>query len=587
VQWGEVGGKPATFPPDLPAITPASIGAVSGEIAFFEDFENASRYPNGTLLVTGETMPIFGNPIRVSYGTSGAGTNAIVTGGGYGDKTSRTWYVGSNVDVVNDRFSFGVEVSCLPTDSPASLNGWALNMSFHGAEILSAEVPMTIYPSGIMHINMLPYGLTAVGYYTQAFGAVGATNVCATADAHCMETGDKLYLSGTQLPSGTSVGTYYGIKVSATEFKVASSYANAIAGTALDIGTVAYGLDCLLQIDDITCLNRELAGGALPFHPTITYAGEAPGFRTVILFEMEGEYLTITRSGFGSVVFRIPSLARKIGNQAHFWAESRGDRGGDANMFCKLHKIWANAPVLDLALCNKESDRFKINAHASNHAGMGAGLPGYMKLTNASGSIGSFGNAPGDARFQAGYRTTKTMDDRTVAIGGHTFIEGGYLSNVGGLFTNGHQLYGRASAALDTNILAELKSATTGSEVTLKDFRRCNTLEPGDRQITEILGRLVAGTKTIRLSILGIQELFTSGAITHTGVFKIRVTRKCLTGAQDTTYIEFYANNTLVSMSRAQFANATAWDYRVHVTQDTANIVILEDIRTEVEKVKY
>lgn len=69
-----------------------------------------------------------------------------------------------------------------------------------------------------------------------------STTALFTLAGHGMETGDKMAFTATtgELPTGISLfTTYYLIWVSANTFRVASTYADAIAGTPVPIGTTA------------------------------------------------------------------------------------------------------------------------------------------------------------------------------------------------------------------------------------------------------------------------------------------------------------------------------------------------------------
>lgn len=83
---------------------------------------------------------------------------------------------------------------------------------------------------------------------TPAAAAFIASGVDATADtitttaAHGFNTGLKVALTGTNLPGGLSATNYWVIVVSTTKISLASSLANAVAGTVVDItsqGTTA------------------------------------------------------------------------------------------------------------------------------------------------------------------------------------------------------------------------------------------------------------------------------------------------------------------------------------------------------------
>jgi hypothetical protein len=75
------------------------------------------------------------------------------------------------------------------------------------------------------------------------FTAVAATDVCTASDTILTITGTEVVFTTTDtLPAGLSTSTtYYLIYQSATTFKVASSLANALAGTAIDITDTGTG----------------------------------------------------------------------------------------------------------------------------------------------------------------------------------------------------------------------------------------------------------------------------------------------------------------------------------------------------------
>lgn len=86
---------------------------------------------------------------------------------------------------------------------------------------------------------------------TSPFTAVAATDVCTATGTILTITGIKVKFTTTgTLPAGLSTGTYYYlIYQSATTFKVASSLANALAGTAIDITDTGSGTHTV-QVQD-------------------------------------------------------------------------------------------------------------------------------------------------------------------------------------------------------------------------------------------------------------------------------------------------------------------------------------------------
>lgn len=77
--------------------------------------------------------------------------------------------------------------------------------------------------------------------FTNASITTGTENINAT--GHGFVTGDKVYFTAaTTAPTGLTTGThYYVIKVDADNFKLASTYALAFAGTAIDITNAGSG----------------------------------------------------------------------------------------------------------------------------------------------------------------------------------------------------------------------------------------------------------------------------------------------------------------------------------------------------------
>lgn len=314
----------------------------SSDIQFYEDF---SRYANGsTILNDGTSLPMIGPAWRIN---AAGGANApIITAGGFGDTNSNLWYIGSVVPTEGDKFSFGCETVALPTGGGTSVP-YALNMSFSRREMLNTPT-QSILPAGVMHMNTSLTAITDLNYFPDTFTSNGSTDVCtATNGVHGIITGDPLLLSGAGLPTGVTDGqTYYAIVLSTTTFKLATTYNNAIAGTAINIGTTVL-TTAFFQITDIVCLNRTISGSSYSFQKVSDQEFNLTGLTYTLLVEMDGEYLTVTRAGAGSIVFKIPSLARRTGSSMHFWYESSGLTSGVQTAYGKITKAWAGAPQMN------------------------------------------------------------------------------------------------------------------------------------------------------------------------------------------------------------------------------------------------
>lgn len=119
--------------------------------------------------------------------------------------------------------------------------------------VTSATSTFTILKSsGILEqVNGFALALNAT-VNTPAAGAlvaVAATDVCTTA-ANDFTTGLKVQLTTTTtLPAGLSLATdYFVIVIDANTYKLATSYANAIAGTAIDITSTGTGTHTITPV---------------------------------------------------------------------------------------------------------------------------------------------------------------------------------------------------------------------------------------------------------------------------------------------------------------------------------------------------
>lgn len=96
----------------------------------------------------------------------------------------------------------------------------------------------------------LPSNNAATGTFTAA-----TTDIC-TKTAHGFKTGDRVRVSSaTTLPAGLSASTtYYVIKLTADTFKLATTDANATAGTAIDITDTGTGAHSIVGYENVTGL---------------------------------------------------------------------------------------------------------------------------------------------------------------------------------------------------------------------------------------------------------------------------------------------------------------------------------------------
>lgn len=107
----------------------------------------------------------------------------------------------------------------------------------------------------------------------QTFTAA-TTDIC-TAAAHGYLTGDQVQVSSaTTLPAGLSAATYYYvIKLTDNTFKLASSLANALAGTAVDITDTGTGVHTITLKTNLVGVAGSPSGIITGFRPVIPTAG--------------------------------------------------------------------------------------------------------------------------------------------------------------------------------------------------------------------------------------------------------------------------------------------------------------------------
>jgi|GEM_PF-1451747 len=107
----------------------------------------------------------------------------------------------------------------------------------------------------------------------QTFTAA-TTDIC-TAAAHGYLTGDQVQVSSaTTLPAGLSAATYYYvIKLTADTFKLASSLANSLAGTAVDITDTGTGVHTVTLKTNLVGVAGTPSGIITGFRPVLPTAG--------------------------------------------------------------------------------------------------------------------------------------------------------------------------------------------------------------------------------------------------------------------------------------------------------------------------
>lgn len=121
-------------------------------------------------------------------------------------------------------------------------------MNFTSLTTSSGTVAAALNDTGIEIKNAAGYGMFLDLTVTTASAATftaAVTDIC-TAVAHGYYTGLKVAATTTTtLPAGLSATNYYVIRIDADTFKLATSAANALAGTAVDITDTGTGTHTL------------------------------------------------------------------------------------------------------------------------------------------------------------------------------------------------------------------------------------------------------------------------------------------------------------------------------------------------------
>jgi hypothetical protein len=329
--------------------------------------------------------------------------------------------------------------------------------------------------------------------------------------------------------------------------------------------------------------------GCYPWRATNNFT-LAPGVKYAIILKVDGNYLTITIPGVTSLTFYEPSLSSKVGaNKTYFWWEDgRADAYGRVG---KLIRVWGgitptpydqdpaygtfvggNVPVLN------STGPYQLPGTIQSYKAAVATPTNVIladSLPNLSYGVIAAGNG------------VTTINAASAATGGNIFLEGALMANFGSTSIGGTQL-GYGTFEINSNVTSPLSSATTGSSVSLVNITRLQTAQPGDRQMVEITGNLLTGTKSISATVFATGEsVFTYGPVASAGNFVLRFNRKTHTNKSDVIRAEMYIGTTLVATNRTTFNNTNYYPYQINITQDTAGCVIIDDVRNTVQRVNY
>jgi hypothetical protein len=508
-------------------------------------FDRPERYPEGAKISHLASLPELGPAWRVSGNPK---DNIIydpyIDKGAFRAAEATVSYLGNSISSPGGKFSlfFEFSVETMPVFDPGLRLG--MNVSFDSNTMITDNG--YVIPAGVVHINWDDYGITAINFFNHidAYIANIQENKLRIVE-HQLRTGDGFTMVSGVPPSPLQLNTnYYAHVLSATEIAVAATPEDAIAGNTIDLTAIGTGPHTLRYIHaPFTSINRSPIGGRYYWHPGLRPL--IPNRRYVMFIKAEGEVVEVGIAGVGSILFENPQLPGHIGQQTtNFWWESGGATtvagGGRFYAIGKLHSVWSlpdlntswlssfgGEPLPSLGTAGPYNFRGPIRSLGADALQMAAALP------------------PLDFRFIAGANGTLDRGAQKLAKGGHAFIEGGYLSNVGAT-GNGMELLGRAPMAIDNAVIDPIRSPASAANAVLKSVRLTPVLEPGDSEELEYFG-VLNGTQAKRILLMsqtGNQVLFDSNLIGTSltpieGPFTISLLRHARAGGANTCFAKF------------------------------------------------
>jgi hypothetical protein len=209
---------------------------------FWEDFDDASRWPDGATIDHAASSPLVGIPWRIAIAGGPRPTIVHAHGGLTPQNGNTLFYVGGSANSSGGKMTLAFEATAIATDAlPTANQDLGCNVSFLNFPGMIADNG-GIDPTGVVHTSFNGYGTTG--------------------------------------PS-------------------------------------------IFQGESFTCLTCEPVGGLYYWNSRRTPF--TTNKRQTIVFQVSGDYLTITAIGLGSLVFHHPDLSTKLAaDKTHFWWEPSG-----------------------------------------------------------------------------------------------------------------------------------------------------------------------------------------------------------------------------------------------------------------------
>lgn len=238
----------------------------------------------------------------------------------------------ANVKIGSDRFPDRVYKSSAPLGAVTFIQGaqsGALPFFLvDSARYLKAGMSIDIYKAGTetklydIDITSVDKAANTIAFTNSLTASVTAANINTSTDvlttsaAHPFTTGTPVILTSGAAPGGLATGTtYYVINVTSTTIKLATTAANATAGTAIDITSQGTGTHTLTQVITVSD-NDEIWLDGRKGKLTINWNTDYPTPQTAEYLAMQpGKDASSTVSGIGTSANRLFIWTKNTGNR--------------------------------------------------------------------------------------------------------------------------------------------------------------------------------------------------------------------------------------------------------------------------------